>query len=253
MGIQKKFTIAVNKKVCGRFYRMQIDARSLAQKIRPGQFVHIRVGDGLEPFFRRPFSVHRARKNIEILYEVVGRGTEALSQKKKGETLDILGPLGNSFRMPGQGVRHVVMIAGGVGVAPFLILTDALKKKKCDMILLYGGRTKGHVFSMKEFRQNGCRVHIATDDGSAGVKGRVSKLFPEIPKDKTMIYACGPRPMMATVQKFAREHSLEGQASCEEVMACGLGACLGCVIQTRQGFRTVCKDGPIFELQDIVL
>lgn len=226
----------------------------MGRTILPGQFIHIRVTDGLSPFFRRPFSVYRAGKTVDILYEVVGTGTEVLSGRKKGDVLDILGPLGDSFSLPSAEVKQVVMIAGGVGVAPFLFLTDVLKKKKVGMTLLYGGRTRGHVPPMTEFKKNGCSVHIATDDGSVGKKGRVSVLFDKISRDPrdTLIYTCGPRPMMAAVQAFARQQGIRGQASCEERMACGLGACMGCVCSTKSGYKTVCHDGPVFDLQEVV-
>src|SRR3989338_2013285 len=178
--IQNKYKIVSNEKLSPRFFRLCIDAKPMVKSIKPGQFIHIRVNDGLEPFFRRPFSVFRAKKYIEIFYEPIGAGTKQLAFKRKGDELDILGPLGNQFSLPPVGTKQVVMIAGGIGVAPFLMLSDALKKKKYELILLYGGRTKEHLFDMKEFKKNGCKVLIATDDGSAGVQGRVPKLFPII-------------------------------------------------------------------------
>ena len=253
--LQNIYKVVSNEKLCPRFFRLCFDAPAIVRKIQPGQFVHIRTRDGLEPFFRRPFSVYRAQKYVEIFYEVVGPGTKILSLKKKGDTLDVLGPVGQPFTMPPKGIKQVVMIAGGIGVAPFLILSDVFKNKKLERILLYGGRTKGHVFNMKEFKNNGCKVHVATDDGSVGTRGRVDKLFSKIdlnPKT-TFIYTCGPNPMMAAVQHFAKRHQLRGQAAREEVMACALGACLGCSIRTTKGFRTVCYDGPAFDLQEIIL
>ena len=253
--LQNIYKVVSNEKICPRFFRLCFAAPSIVRKIQPGQFVHIRTSDGLEPFFRRPFSVYRAQKYVEIFYEVVGPGTKVLSLKKKGDPLDVLGPLGAPFRMPPKGIKQVVMIAGGIGVAPFLILSDVLKKKKdLELVLLYGGRTKGHVFNMKEFRNNGCVTHVATDDGSVGTRGRVDKLFAKINPDPktTFIYTCGPDPMMAAVQRFARAHNIRGQAACEEVMACALGACLGCSIPTTKGFRTVCYDGPTFDLNEVI-
>ncbi|HBO97780.1 MAG TPA: hypothetical protein DE315_05660 [Candidatus Omnitrophica bacterium] len=253
--LQNIYRVVSNEKLCPRFYRLCFDAPSIVRKVQPGQFVHIRARDGLEPFFRRPFSVCRAQKYVEIFYEVVGPGTGVLSLKKKGDPLDVLGPVGRPFDMPPPGIKQVVMIAGGIGVAPFLILSDVLKKKKkLELVLLYGGRTKGHVFNMKEFRSNGCAAHVATDDGSVGTRGRVDKLFAKINPDPktTFIYTCGPNPMMAAAQKFARQHGIRGQAACEEVMACALGACLGCSIRTTKGFRTVCYDGPVFDLDEVI-
>ena len=253
--IQNKFKILSNEKVCPQFLRLRIDAKSILKKIQPGQFIHIRVNAGIEPLFRRPFSVFRAQKSVDILYDVVGKGTSILASRQKGDELDVLGPLGNTFSMPTGEIENVVMIAGGIGVAPFLVLSDILKKnKKLKMTLLYGGRTGGHVFNLKEFKENGCKVYVATDDGSIGTKGRVSKLFSRIPEnpETTLLYTCGPRPMMAAVQAFAKKRGLRGEAACEEVMACGLGACLGCAIKTTKGYKTVCHDGPVFDLQEIV-
>lgn len=252
--IQGQYRAVSNEKVCPQYYRLCVDAGSLAKRIQPGQFVHVRVNVGLEPFLRRPFSVHRAKKNVEILYDVVGKGTGALSQRKAGEQIDLLGPLGNSFSLPPAGIQDVVMIAGGIGIAPFLILSDFLKKKKFRMKLFYGGRAKKHIYGVKEFKRNGCEVFVATEDGSQGTKGFVSKLFDSIPTDPatTFIYTCGPTPMMAAVQEFARARHLRGQASCEERMACGLGACLGCVVKTKSGYKTACYDGPVFDLGEII-
>lgn len=253
--IQNIFKVVSNEKICPQFYLLKIDAQPIFKDIAPGQFVHIRVSDGLEPFFRRPFSVYRAQKYLEIFYEVVGPCTRILSSKKKGDSLDVLGPLGNPFCLPPKGIKQVVMIAGGIGVAPFLILSDVLKNKGYELILLYGGRTKAHVYPMKEFKQNKCRVFVSTDDGSVGVKGRVSGLFSKMNPDPrtTFLYTCGPKPMMASVQRYASEHNLQGQACCEEVMACALGACLGCSIETRSGFKTCCYEGPVFNLREVIL
>ena len=146
------------------------------------------------------------------------------------------------------------MIAGGIGIAPFLILSDHLAKKGYELILLYGGRTKDHVYPMKEFKRNGCRIFVATDDGSVGVKGRVSKLFSKIYSDPktTMLYTCGPKAMMKVVQEFVEKYDFRCEASCEEVMACALGACLGCSIETTSGYKTVCYDGPVFDIAEVV-
>lgn len=252
--LQNIYRVISNDKLCPRFYRLCLDAPELAKEVKPGQFVHIRVSDGLEPFFRRPFSVYRAKKHVEVFYEAVGPGTKILASKKKGDSLDILGPLGNPFTLPSKNIKQVVMIAGGIGVAPFMALSDVLKNKKLELILLYGGRTKGHVYPMKEFKANGVKTYVATDDGSVGVKGRVSELFSKINLDSksTMIYTCGPNPMMAAVQKFCVKNNLKGEAACEEIMACALGACLGCSIPTKSGYKTVCHDGPVFDISEVI-
>ncbi len=253
--IQNIYKVVSNEKLCPQFWRLCFDAPALAKEVKPGQFVHIRTNEGgLEPFFRRPFSVYRAQKHVEIFYDAVGPGTKLLSLKQKGDTLDVLGPLGSPFVMPPDGIKQVVMIAGGIGVAPMLLLSDVLKSKKMELVLLYGGRTRGHVYPLKEFKDNGVKVHIATDDGSVGFKGRVSGLFDKIAlkPETTFIYTCGPNPMMKAVQDFALKHQLQGQAACEEIMACALGACLGCSIPTKNGFKTVCYEGPAFNLDEVI-
>jgi dihydroorotate dehydrogenase electron transfer subunit len=253
--IQNITKILVNEKISPLYWRMVFDAPQLAREVKAGQFVHIRTDDqGLNPFFRRPFSVYRAQKVVEIIYNVVGRGTERLSLKKQGDTVDVLGPLGTPFEMPPPGTKQVILIAGGIGIAPMLILSDVLKHGKYELVLLYGGRDSSHVYPMHEFKDNGVAVHVATDDGSAGQKGRVNVLFSHIDPDPvhTFLYTCGPNPMMKAVQEFARNNDLSGQGACEEIMACGLGACLGCSIETQDGFKTVCYDGPAFNLEEVV-
>ena len=252
--IQNIYKVISNEKLSPQYWRMVFDAPELSREVKPGQFVHIRTDEaGLQPFFRRPFIVYRAQKYVEIFYDVVGPGTKLLSLKKKGDTIDVLGPLGTPFEMPRPGTKQVILIAGGIGIAPMLILSDVLKKKKYELLLLYGGRDRAHVYPMQEFKDNGVKVHIATDDGSVGLKGRVSVLFDKIQKDAehAFIYTCGPNPMMKAVQAFAGQYGLSGQAACEEIMACGLGACLGCSIETKDGFKTVCYDGPAFDLQEV--
>ncbi len=252
--IQNIYKVVSNEQLCPQYWRLVFDAPPLVREVKPGQFVHIRTNEkGLEPFFRRPFSVYRAQKHVEIFYDVKGPGTKLLAAKTKGDTLDVLGPLGKGFVMPPKGTKQVVMVAGGIGVAPMLILSDELKPLKYQLVLIYGGRSRAHVYPLKEFKDNGVTVHIATDDGSVGFKGRVSGLFDKIKLDPqtTFVYTCGPNPMMKAVQDFAATHQLKGQAACEEIMACGLGACLGCSIETTKGFKTVCYDGPAFPLDEV--
>ena len=252
--LQDIYKVVSNEKLCPQFWRLCINAPAIKKTVKPGQFVHIRTNDGYEPFFRRPFSVYRAKKHVEIFYEVVGPGTKIMSELKKGDDIDVLGPVGSEFTLPSKKMKQIVMIAGGIGIAPFLPLSDVLKNKGYELILLYGGRTGKHVYPMKEFKENGVKVHVATDDGSRGIKGRVSKLFNKIDinPETTFLYTCGPNPMMAAVQEFARKHDLPGEAACEEIMACALGACLGCSIPTKNGFKTVCYEGPVFDLDEVL-
>ena len=192
---------------------------------------------------------------MEIFYAVVGRGTQLLARKVKGDTLDVLGPLGTPFALPPEGTKQVVMMAGGIGIAPMMILSDVLKNKKYTLNLLCGARSRDYVYPMKEFKDNGVKIHIASDDGSVGAKGRLSVLFDKIDwaAGPAFIYACGPNPMLKAVQAFAAKKGVLGQVACEEMMACGLGACLGCSIETKTGYKTVCHDGPAFDLDEVIL
>lgn len=253
--IHAKYTILSVKKVCERFIQISLDAPQLAKEGRPGQFLNVRVSEELDPFFRRPFGIYRAHDNsVDMLIEIRGKGTAILSAKKSGDTLDILGPLGKSFSLPGEDIKNVVLIGGGIGVAPLLALAEALKSSGKKLSLLYGGRNKEYIFDLKYFKDAGCDVHVATDDGSAGIKGRVPALFDKISGDPkaAFIYTCGPDPMMKAVQAFAKERGINGECSCEEVMACGIGACLGCVVNTVNGHKTACHDGPVFDLGEVV-
>jgi dihydroorotate dehydrogenase electron transfer subunit len=253
--IHNKYTLISNQKVCERFIQMSLDAPALAKSGKPGQFLNVRVSEDLDPFFRRPFGIYRAHNgSVDMLIEIRGKGTAVLAERKPGETLDILGPLGKGFSLPDDKIKNVVMVGGGIGVAPLLSLADALKDSGKNLIILYGARDSDYVFDFKMFEEDGCVVHLSTDDGSLGIKGRVSEIFDKIPldKEKTFLYSCGPTPMMKSVQEFAKQHNIAGECSCEEVMACGIGACLGCVVNTVNGYKTVCHDGPVFDLQEVI-
>ena len=252
--IHKQYRILSLENICDRFVHLVLDAEELSRVSLPGQILNVRVNDGLEPVFRRPFGIHRYNGTVGILFEVRGKGTQFLAQKKPGDMLDILAPLGNTFTLPEPEDKNIVFIAGGIGVAPLLSLAASIEDKGRKKVLLYGCRDKGYVFDKKRAKKAGCEMHIATDDGSAGVHGNISRLFDLIPaeKDRTRVYVCGPVVMMKCVQEFARANGLRGECLCEEVMACGTGACRGCVIKTIGGYKTVCQDGPVFDLGEVV-
>jgi len=231
-------------------------APKIAQRVYPGQFLSIRLSDKLEPLLRRPFSVHRVNgPAIEIFYQVVGFGSRILSGKKAGEFVDIIGPLGNGFNLPpvNNGFEPI-LVAGGMGVAPLLFAAEKLKA--CRALVFIGAKTKNQLLCQKEFSDLGCRVKIATDDGSQGFKGKVTDLVRHFLSKAVchlpVIYACGPRPMLKAVSSLARELEVPAEISLEEHMACGIGACLGCVVNTREGFKRVCKEGPVFNADEVI-
>jgi dihydroorotate dehydrogenase electron transfer subunit len=281
MVFQTKIKIIKNSEVAPKYFKMAFAAPLIAKHCKPGQFIEIKVSDGSGPLLRRPFGIHtigyrfsgsgnrqHARKRmpstIEVLYEIRGAGTELLSRKKSGEFLDIIGPLGNGFNLtPHAGGRTTILVAGGMGVAPLTFLAEKIaaikpQKPRIKNLVLIGAKTKSHILCREEFKKIGFDVTIATDDGSIGYKGYVTKLLENVlrtthaPRLTTAIYGCGPQPMLWEVSRIARGHRIPAQVSLEAHMACGIGACLGCVVDTVDGFKRVCKDGPVFEAGKIV-
>ncbi len=258
--------ILSNEKVGTAFYKMRLASSYLAKLAKPGQFVEIRCSKGTAPLLRRPLGVHRVSSlGIEVLYEVVGKGTEIISNKRAGEDLDIIGPLGNGFDLElGSDVN--ILVAGGIGVAPLMALAEGLSVKKSRKIhVLIGARVKSHVMCEGEFKALGCAVKVTTDDGSRGYKGLVTELLKKLlatHKVKTYlpdfrgitVYACGPNAMLKSVAAIAMEHGIPCQASFEERMACGVGVCLGCPVKVKspEGYKMVCKDGPVFDAGEIL-
>ncbi|MCX5687847.1 MAG: dihydroorotate dehydrogenase electron transfer subunit [Candidatus Omnitrophica bacterium] len=261
--------ILSNKKIRHTYYKMVLDAPYIARTAKPGQFVQIKCSDSLEPFLRRPFSIHRVNGNIEILYETVGKSTEILSRKKEGDFLYILGPLGNGFSLTydshpsetrGSKLNlepRAIIIAGGVGVAPLVYLAEELAKKHIKTIVLIGAKTKDLILCEKDFKKTAHEVYVSTDDGTYGSQGFVSKLFHKILKTvesrfDTVVYVCGPQGMLRCIAEICQERNFECQVSLEEKMACGIGVCLGCVVKTKTGNKLACKDGPVFDSSELL-
>ena len=258
---QLRAKIVYNKRVKDNYFLLALDSAKIAKLAAPGQFLQIRINEGLLPLLGRPFSIHDIRGTfIEILYEVVGEGSRILSKRKAGEFIDIIGPLGNSFsaaKVPNSGKnkrRKPVIVAGGMGVAPLFFLAKKLKQAKPAVLI--GARTKSQILCEKKFKESGCDVKTATDDGSFGFRGRVTELLSDllstIDHRPLIIYACGPKPMLKEISRLALKHKIPAQVSLEAHMACGIGACLGCVVNTKEGFKRVCKEGPVFNCKDIV-
>jgi len=255
-----KAKILSNDKVGHVYYKMHLDAPYIARAAKPGQFVQVKCSDSTEPLLRRPFSIHKVKRGIEILYEAVGRGTDILSRKKEGGFVDVLGPLGSGFSMPDRASSlepRAIIIAGGIGAAPLVYLADELAKKKIKTIVLIGAKTKHLILCEKDFKKVTPEVYVSTDDGSYGCRGLVSKLFHKILKTteskfETIVYVCGPHGMLKCISDICMERNFECQVSLEEKMACGIGACLGCVVNTRSGNKLACKDGPVFNSSEII-
>ena len=245
--------IIKNEKIVGKFYRMRIASSYLAREAKPGQFVEVRCSDQTDPLLRRPFGIHRVVKGgIELLYEVLGKGTEILSRAEKDDSLDLIGPLGHGFDLN----RQTIIVAGGNGVAPLLFLAEKLAKRKSDICVLIGGRSKDHVLCEKDFKSLGAKVAVATEDGSIGHRGLVTHLLKNLLATNNWrlatIYACGPTGMLKAVSEIAQDNRVSCQVSLEERMACGVGVCLGCPVKVKNNrYKMVCKDGPVFNAEEI--
>ena len=257
-----KAKVIFNQRISGNNWHALLRSPVIAAKAAPGQFVQVRFSDGIEPLLRRPFSIHGARgADISILYEVIGGGTRIFSEKKVGEILEVIGPLGNGFDISlsrCKGVEASILVAGGMGVAPLVFLAQKLStiSSKLETLALVGGRTKEQVLCLNEFRKTGCSVKVSTDDGSSGTRGRVTNLLENALRkindpECAMVYACGPKPMLKGVDTIVKKFGIPAQLSLESHMACGIGACLGCVVDTTKGYKRVCKDGPVFSAQEL--
>jgi len=261
---QFKVKISSQVRIRDNYWHCEFSAPQLAKIALPGQFINIRVNDLCEPLLRRPISIHGvSRAKIKIFYEVVGKATEILAQKKAGEYLDIIGPLGSGFDFGREKreKRKEILVAGGMGVAPLIFLAEKLtenRKQKTEnrITVLIGAKTKTGLLCVNDFQKLGCTVRVATDDGSQGFHGKVTALLHGLSSDfrslSSVIYACGPRPMLKAVVDISNERGISAQLSLEEHMSCGMGACLGCVVKTKEGFKRVCKEGPVFKAQDLV-
>ncbi len=230
-------TIRENTALTGNVFRMTLTGNGLECQ-KPGQFVNIGI-EGL--FLRRPVSVYVAGQDyISIIYKTVGKGTARMSEMKPGEKLNVLTGLGNGYDL-GKAGDHPLLIGGGVGVPPLYYLARKLREEGIRPTVILGFNTAEEVFCEDAFRSLGCDVTVTTVDGSYGAKGFATDVLPE---SYSFFYTCGPMPMLRSVFRRAQT---DGQFSLEERMGCGFGACMGCSIQTRNGSRRVCKDGPVFD------
>lgn len=246
----KKFfetEIKLNAEVAEKIFRLEVESDELSEIAKPGQFVEVKLSD--EFTLRRPFGIASAKNGIiKIFYRVVGKGTKFLSEKKIGEHLNILGPLGNGFNMEVEG--KILLVGGGMGLAPLLSVAE----KHEDTEILIGGRNKAEVlFWYREFRPLVKNFFVTTDDGSLGRKGFVTDLLTSVLETEKYfaVYTCGPEIMMRSVAFESLARDLFCEVSFERRMACGLGACLSCSIDTANGRKKVCKDGPVFDASEI--
>ncbi|MDD5431592.1 MAG: dihydroorotate dehydrogenase electron transfer subunit [Candidatus Omnitrophica bacterium] len=260
---KERVKILANQKIGKDFFELMLESSDITKKALPGQFIEIKVSDAAEPLLRRPLGIHSVKgRNFKVLVEIKGQATKILSTRKVGEYLDVIGPLGNGFFLQPETCNlQPILIAGGMGVAPLLFLAEKIVSSvkfqvSGKPIILIGARTKNQILCEKEFKSLGCKVEIATDDGSKGFKGIATDLLVSFLETCNLkpatIFGCGPAPMLKALSGVAGDHRIPAQLSLEAHMACGIGACLGCVVNTKNGFKRVCKEGPVFDAQEIV-
>jgi len=258
-------SITSNTEVMPGIHLMWIEAPNIARVVLPGQFITVRCKDLI---LRRPFSIHRSSPltgrdsgegEIAILFKVAGKGTLWLSQQKKDDKIDVLGPLGNGFSIE-PGARNLLLIAGGIGIAPLVFLTHHASSQH-QITLIHGASTAAQLYPFSESYQLSavsCQFIPVTEDGSMGKKGMATDILPDFLDWADQIYACGPLDMykaMAEMSWRTKQINFKlkkCQVSLEVRMGCGFGACYGCTINTRKGLKQVCGDGPVFELDDII-
>lgn len=244
-------------------------AAPLRRRVEAGQFAHVRVDeDAWDPLLRRPFSFWDVRPqkgawtNVDLVYHVVGKGTEILSRKRPLETVGFLGPVGRGFT-PDPKRDVYVFVAGGVGIVPFYHFAKQIREsgRKVRILLLFGARNESMLYGIGEFPELDVEVHAATDDGSAGMRGLVTELLERrlgrLPRSRVRIYTCGPDRMMDRVVRIARERKLPCEVSMERRMGCALGACGACVTKVVDGddwrYSRICWEGPAYDADRLVL
>ena len=222
-------------------------------EMNPGQFAQLRIDESKETFLRRPISLHRVdyeRNEVSFLIQKVGKGTASLWQKRPGSTLNAILPLGKGFTMPSSPEQKFLLVGGGVGIAPLLFMGEAMQKMGAKPTFLLGARSKSDLLRLDAYRACGT-VYVTTEDGSEGEKGFVTQ-HSVLQREKfDSIAVCGPKPMMMAMASYAKQTGTPCEVSLENMMACGLGACLCCIEETKDGNVCVCKEGPVFDIDKL--
>lgn len=249
-------TILENVEVGKDIWLMSVKAPAIAEKSLAGQFVNIRIHDCYEPLLRRPISLHGIDKEkgiLKFLYLVVGKGTAMMTKMEAGKTIDLLGPLGKGFSLDFSGKKALV-IGGGIGSAPLYPVLKGILANGKEATLILGAYSKESIVGLSFYENLGVTVKVATEDGSMGQQGFVTKIAEDELKTGAydFIYTCGPIPMLKAVETLAEKYQVQGELSTEAHMGCGLGICLSCAAKGKDGKnRKVCQDGPVFRLGDL--
>lgn len=244
--------VTANEPAGDGLFMLRIAVGDLSRDCRAGQFLHVRCApaDSVDPLLRRPISIYRAAEGeLWLYYDAVGRGTRYLAGRRPGDELDVLGPLGQPFRLA-AGAHHLLMVGGGIGLAPLVALAEEQLPHDRSVVLLAGFRTAARVLPA-QYLPAQIEYIVATDDGSTGHPGVVTDLVADYLDWADQVFACGPTPMLQSLRRATGHARRPVQVSLEERMGCGMGVCLTCVLHTNHGLKRVCRDGPVFDLADL--
>jgi dihydroorotate dehydrogenase electron transfer subunit len=248
-------TVVANDRLAEGVGLMVLHAPRVAAAVQPGQFVHLRLGTKAETILRRPFSVHRAvGEHIELLYQVLGAGTLLMAEKRRGDSsMDVVGPLGHGW-VVSDSLAHALLVAGGLGAAPLGLLAERLAERGVAVTVAQGAPTAQRLMARELFERVARVVAVATDDGSAGERGLVTVPVARLLSSERfdVAYTCGPEAMQRAVAGMLEQARVPCQVSLERLMACGIGACLSCVVTTRSGLKRACVDGPVFDAEEVL-
>lgn len=247
-------TVVSNERLSDRHILLKLTSSAPLPEMIPGQFVEVRIDHSPSTFLRRPISINyvdRSRNELWLLVALVGDGTRTLAGLGSGDVVNCLLPLGNGFTLPSSSDESLLLVGGGVGIAPLLFFGREAKDRGAHVSFLLGARTASDLLELDLFKDLGS-VYVTTEDGSAGERGFVTNHSVLSREAFTRISMCGPTPMMKAVAAYARKTGTACEASLENMMACGLGACLCCVEKTTEGNLRVCQDGPVFDIQKLL-
>jgi dihydroorotate dehydrogenase electron transfer subunit len=249
----ERVKVLANDRVAAGVGSLTLHAPRIAVSVEPGQFVHVRISRGADFLLRRPFSVHRASgEAIEILYQVLGRGTLELADKVRGDEMDAIGPVGTGWDVPADAGR-VLLVAGGLGAAPLGMLAERLAARGVAVSVAQGAPCAERLVARELFESVARRHEVATDDGSAGEPGFVTTVSERMLADDRpdLVCVCGPEVMARAVAQQASAAGVACRVSLERLIACGIGACLSCVVTTTRGRKRACVDGPVFDAEEV--
>jgi dihydroorotate dehydrogenase electron transfer subunit len=241
-----------NKRINSDFFVLELSGNSRIPEIKPGQFAQVKVEGSPETFLRRPISIHDVdygKNTFKILIQIAGKGTRTLAQLGNGDNLNLIYPLGNSFSLPGK-EEKVLLVGGGCGIAPLLFLGKYLKMNACVPDIILGFRNITRVIEIEDYLEIG-NVFVTTEDGTMGEKGFVTNHSVFSTRQYNRIYCCGPDKMMKAIAAYSRSRNIICEVSLENLMACGIGACLCCIVDTIKGNLCTCIDGPVFNINDL--